>query len=172
MIKVFQTRRGARGNCFAACVASLLELGLEEMPEYLDEKGEPLYPGWLALWNEFLRPLGLGLVWVRHCACMACAPPPGYAIMAAKAPKDDEPENTHAVVCLDGAVVHDPLDDVKTHEGPYEPDHWYVFTVLDPVGVPRMRSALKKIAARRPCVAVADVAFYRSRQDARQGLRS
>lgn len=173
MIGVYQTVRGARGNCFAACVASILEIDIEATPEYLDEKGMPLYPGWLAVWNEFLRPLGLGLVWTRRCetaGCLACAPPPGYAVMAAKAPTDEDPDNTHAVVCLDGTVVHDPLDNVRAHEGGYEPDHYYVFTALDPSAVFRMKDALEKIAGRRPCVDVAWRAFYRSREDAREAL--
>lgn len=170
MIKVHQTVRGARGNCFAACVASILETDIEEMPEYLGADGTPLTQNWLSIWNEFLGPLGLGLVLVRHCGCGACSPPPGFSIMAAKAPTDEEPDNTHAIVCLDGAVVHDPLDNVRAHEGTYEPDHWYVFTPRDPSDFFRMRDTLEKIAGRRPCINVAWRAFYRSREDAREAL--
>lgn len=170
MKKVYQTERGRRGNCFAACVASILELPLGGMPEYLDEEGNGV-PHWLDRWGKFLRPHGLGIVYIRQAAGGVCLPPPGYAIMAAAAPTAEDPENLHAVVCRDGEVVHDPLDNVKPNRGEYVPDHWYVFTALDPVRPLQTRATLQKIAGRRPCLAVANVAFYRSRQDAQAVLR-
>lgn len=43
------------GNCFAACVASILELSLTDVPDY---KG----PGWLDRWQDWLAPRNLTFI--------------------------------------------------------------------------------------------------------------
>jgi hypothetical protein len=48
-----------RGNCFAACLASLLELPLEEVPHVME------HDNWRERTNEWLATLGLGLIEVR-----------------------------------------------------------------------------------------------------------
>ena len=122
MKPVNQTVRGKLGNCFAACVASILELPIESLPDhFVDEEGNA-DDHWVDLWVDFLRPYGLGIIYAD---AMFSRQPQGYAIaeMAVK----DHPWN-HAVVCLNGEVVHDPLGIGYEFERVVR---WYVFTALD-----------------------------------------
>lgn len=93
------------GNCFAACMASILELPLERMPDFTP------FDDWTVRWNQWLRPMNLAIM---HCSlpedpdalrtfrqmCM-----PGYTIPAADSPRGDW---LHAVVAFDGEIVWDP----------------------------------------------------------------
>ncbi len=73
MTPVYQTIHGPQGNCYAACVASILETSLEDLPPYVAVRR----PNW---------------------------EPPGYSIASVRV-RDG---SIHAVVCLDGQIVHDP----------------------------------------------------------------
>jgi hypothetical protein len=67
MRPAFQTVLGPKGNCFAACIASLLEVSTGEVPDLVDGLPEPgegddARDWWLALFsrlNDWLRPRGL-----------------------------------------------------------------------------------------------------------------
>lgn len=53
MMKVFQTRFGHKdGNCFAACIASLLEVPLKDVDFTASEEG------WLPECNRIIKPFG------------------------------------------------------------------------------------------------------------------
>lgn len=87
-----------RGDCFAACLASILELELDEVPNFHGEN-------WLFRYNRWLKPFNLVLYDVtfpkgtnQH--------PVGYSILAGTSPR--YAPALHAVVCLDGTIVHDP----------------------------------------------------------------
>ena len=101
MIKIFQTDTSPEtGNCFAACVASILEL--DSIPDFkkIEDRDQ---------WNEqiekFLEPFGL---WLHE---FYCDNPdgferiPGYSIQCG--PVDDGV--FHSVVAFDGKLVHDPF---------------------------------------------------------------
>lgn len=47
MIKVFQTKYGEEGNCFAACIASLFEVEIDDIPFLADYKD----------WDEYLNTI-------------------------------------------------------------------------------------------------------------------
>lgn len=102
----------------AACVASILEVSLDAVPNPQGENGE-----WWHEWIAFLKPYNLQLL---------CFPdggewiPRGYSILAGKSPRGDW---NHAVVCYDGEMVHDPHPDSTGVESKVD---WTVFTVLDP----------------------------------------
>lgn len=106
------------GNCFAACVASILEVPLEALPNF---KGE----NWCDLWNQWLEPLNLRLLMIEHRQWLER--PPGYAIVGVDSPRGDW---LHAVVCKDGEIVHDPHP--ERHMGVGEFRDWTLFMVLDP----------------------------------------
>ena len=107
MRPVYQTRFGGHdeedtGNCFAACLASLLEVPIDTIPDFMGDSD------WMARANVWLAPHGL--------AILSFAPPetpgmpwpgPGgcYHLMGGYGPSGD----AHAVVALDGKMVHDPL---------------------------------------------------------------
>lgn len=122
MIPIQQTVRGVLGNCFAACVASITELPLESMPNHFKNGDGDVEARWLDEWNEFLKPYGLGMIWAD---AMFSRTPAGYAI--AEMEVQDHHCN-HAVVCLDGEIVHDPLGQDYQFERYV---NWYVFTALD-----------------------------------------
>lgn len=61
MKPVYQTKHGApEGNCFNACVASILECSLDDLPDLheIEQTGQ----NWLVGLNDALRPMGYGVV--------------------------------------------------------------------------------------------------------------
>lgn len=106
MRPIDQTRFGdPDGNCLSACLASLLELPLDEVPHFTGE-------GWRHRLDEWLAARGQ---WV-----LAFAPPEpsslddaaawldaavrGYAIVSGRSPRG----LLHATVWRGGELVHDP----------------------------------------------------------------
>jgi hypothetical protein len=107
------------GNCFAACVASVLELPLEAVPDF---KGE----GWLDRWQEWLAKHNLTFV-NFHIDPADEWRPPGYSLLAADSPRGAW---LHSVVCHNGTIVFDPHP--ERHMGVGKWQEWTVFVVLDP----------------------------------------
>lgn len=97
MKPIMQTVFGADGNCMQACIASLLELSLDEVPQF------PVHGQFLALerWlmPQSIRPVAfpVGKVRVHNV----------YYIGAGISPRGLR----HAVVCKDSIIVHDPHPD-------------------------------------------------------------
>jgi hypothetical protein len=103
MVPVEQDRTGANGRCWPACIASILEIPLSEIPEFSTDPDQ-----WLSDVQEWLAGLGLYYVQVK---------PDDPAMKAAFA--QDEPlyhaieglsprGGQHAVVGDRGRMVHDP----------------------------------------------------------------
>lgn len=109
------------GNCMAACIASVLELPIEGMPNYHGEGTE-----WYIQWQRWLEPYNVQLLTFQAGGDWL---PTGYSILAGKSPRH---EGNHAVVCLNGEIVHDPHPDSTGVEDQRE---WTVFTVYDPAKV-------------------------------------
>jgi hypothetical protein len=62
MIKVYQTRYGKeKGNCYQACLASVLELPLEDVPDFCNLYKEP-FGAWQIEANKWLRQFGLATI--------------------------------------------------------------------------------------------------------------
>lgn len=122
MKAVTQTVRGKAGNCFAACVASVTELPLGSLPNHFKNENGDVAPRWLDAWNEFFKPYGVGMIWTDAAFSRI---PAGYAIAEMEVKDHD---STHAVVCRDGEIVHDPLGPSYQFERFVR---WYVFTTLD-----------------------------------------
>lgn len=153
MIHLKQTRtfEGAdyRGNCYAACVASILELPIESLPELHGREDAALNP-WLDMhfpgisivsqslvpveggeWN----PPGLGMGWWIACVesprfreqCGFHVAPGGEAMPPfwydrAECPHcggTDERPGFHAIVCRGRRVEHDPHPDVTGYGWEY-----------------------------------------------------
>jgi len=112
LIPVYQTRFGGfdspveeQGNCFQACVASILEIPLEDAFDAIK------YPDgkWFNEFNRWLKKYNL--------ACLAFetseekpvsfSPLIGYAIMQCKSATLPNKES-HVVIIKDGVEVHDP----------------------------------------------------------------
>lgn len=105
MIPVDQTTFGQPGgNCFSACVASLLDLPISEVPYFMDETSGVK---WYAQLDAWLAPRGY---YALHFNIVDRAAydrenlwPKGYYILGGKSPRGD-----HAVVARGAEVVHDP----------------------------------------------------------------
>jgi len=97
MRPVDQTTYGIHdGDCFSACVASILEISIEDVPLFLGPHGDAFLP-WLAD-----RGLSASLYERRR----GDRVPRGFSI--AGGPSERFAGRMHACVALDGIVVHDP----------------------------------------------------------------
>lgn len=86
------------GNCFSACIASILELPIQEVPYFMsdDIHGRE----WIIKLGNWLRPRGL-----YPMVLSAGAKVPGVHIIHGQSPRG---EGTHAVVGIGESIVHDP----------------------------------------------------------------
>lgn len=126
MIPVEQTRtEKGKGNCWPACIASILECPLENVPDPADDE---TYGGYLRRVNEWLAPQGLRLR--QFSFYRTDDKPPGYAILGADSPRG----GSHAVVILDGEIVWDPHPQREMGVGSWR--EYGQFVCLDPA---RMR---------------------------------
>lgn len=98
MKPVYQTiLDGQDGDCMAACIASLLELPIDQVPN-------PHTTTWWDDWQAWLKQRGLYLVEAIGADWM----PPGWGILVGTSPRGDW---QHACVALNGEIVHDPHPD-------------------------------------------------------------
>ena len=96
MKPVYQTNFGTDGNCLQACVASVLEVPLTEVP-YFTQAGQ-----FLQL-DRFMRTYGIGVVALEK--DKAVIPYNAYYLMWGTTPRGFR----HSVVGLNGKVAHDPF---------------------------------------------------------------
>ncbi len=91
MTPVFQTRFGPDGNCYSACLATLLEVPLWDIPGLGDN--------WTRELSDWLRPFQLMPFFLT-----LGQPDTGYEIVGQRMPDD----MIHSTVWLDGKIAHDP----------------------------------------------------------------
>lgn len=108
MKPVMQTRDGwPHGNCLMAALASILEVPLDSLPDLYDEgsrRGDPEV-WWWGVFLETCRAHGVECFYTpARGPGVPAGYPPGYAI--ASIPSPGVPG--HAVVALNGKIVHDP----------------------------------------------------------------
>lgn len=97
MKPVDQTRFGVgEGNCFSACVASLLEIDLDDVPFFMGADN----------WDEALLEWCDGRGVVVDFSTEFPAPEGACCIVGGRSPRHSE--TGHAVIMRDGALVHDP----------------------------------------------------------------
>ena len=127
------------GDCFSACIASILEASFDVPNFHSDE-----HSSWLMKWNNWLEPINLQLVWFPF----GFEPMPnGYAILSVSSALF--PEMTHAVVWYQGKdgkgkIIHNPNPSDPRRNNISFDDYRliYVLGVLDPsksVGVSAMQ---------------------------------
>jgi hypothetical protein len=88
------------GNCFSACVASLLELPIADVPYFMGDKGTE---DWFGPFAEWLKPHGF------YPVCFGLQEgnawrPQGFHILSGKGPRGFD----HSVVAREASIVHDP----------------------------------------------------------------
>lgn len=130
MRKVAQTAFGRPdGNCFEACLASILELSLEEVPHFIGDD-------WLYRYNQWLRwHFSLQLITFTPYG-MESLSPHTYAI--ANGPNHHG--RPHSVVIRGGArgaVVHDPN---PSSSGLLVVETILVFVAVNPARMPRRKA--------------------------------
>jgi len=116
-------------DCLRACVASIFELRLEDVPEFV-RGADPC--DWMERLVEFCGQFGLWPVLVNH---LGDNSPRGFGISIF-------PENTlslrrHCCVSEDGLLVWDPRGDRYMAPGsePYSPDSLIFFAHMNPAQI-------------------------------------
>lgn len=106
MIPVDQTRlhgENVKGNCFRACIASVLELSIDEVPAFEDMT---IPYEWIDRCIEFLESHGYQYEGIYSLEDLRdCNGVDGYLVANGKSPRGDF---KHSVIWKDGAIVHDP----------------------------------------------------------------
>lgn len=103
MKPVMQTVLGRGGNCFSACLASLFEVPIEEVPNFFDLAGEDDALWWGEVRN-WLRVRGFGIMFLDLPDPAFLAHFEGWFIVSGKAARGLD----HATIWRDGKMVHDP----------------------------------------------------------------
>jgi hypothetical protein len=124
MIETKQTKFGDHGNCFAACIASLFELPLDDVPDFCS-----LPPDWWRGLQDWLKRKGLCaievrlepkcLVWSEGCNC----------ILTGTSPRGRPHSVIAKTVCGGFEYVFDPHPDNTFLSG--EPTHVLFLVPLD-----------------------------------------
>lgn len=123
MIPIEQTKFGTKGNCLAACIASILGVPLADVPECDGGAYGSRLMEWFTARNLCLVGIPItsrkedGSAWTHYY---------GYTILIARSPR----EGSHAVVLKDGKIVHDPHPEREQGIGEWQ--SYMIFTVLDP----------------------------------------
>ena len=116
-----QVEQKKSDDCFSACLASILELSLDDVPNFAVD-----HEDWLGALTAWLAPMNLGAVFIEFNEGLQT--PSGYAVLTAKSPRGNF---DHAVVCHDGVIAWDPSPNRK--QGVLEWKYWTLLTVLDPM---------------------------------------
>lgn len=105
MKPIMQNQRGQFGNCLTACVASILELPIEQVPNFIEfDKGNGEY---LQVFNDFLGQYGYQALTIFLSVLDETWIPSGYHLIYGYS----EEGVKHAVVGYQGKIVHDPAPD-------------------------------------------------------------
>lgn len=98
-----------KGNCYQAALASIMELPLDEVPNFIEMEDDVWYPIFL----EFVKSKGFEYNWSYDV-------PKGYHIGSGISPRARKDKRiTHAVICLDGEMVFDVHPDRTGIIGPF-----------------------------------------------------
>ena len=110
MTPVYQThfsRDGDKGNCWQACLASLMQCLISEVPDARYSSDGT----WFDITNEWLKSKGFELVTIGGRRKLpdggfaSYDAPPGWAIACGQSPRG---QWGHAIVVWDGKMIHDP----------------------------------------------------------------
>ena len=102
MIPVYQTIEGEKGDCFRACLASLFDFKIEQVPNFFDTSNETEL--WWKAVRDWLRPLGFGIMSLETKDKLYLSLFEGYFIVCGKTFKGLD----HATIWKNGEMVHDP----------------------------------------------------------------
>lgn len=134
MIKYHQTILGEQGNCFSTCIASILELPLEDVPHFCD------FDDWFTVTNDWLRERGLSYIempypidnWGSELVAGL-----GYHLIHGPAKRGF----LHSCVGYAGKIVHDPH---PSNAGLLRQDEIGLLVPLDPSLAKRRLTAARR----------------------------
>ncbi|MHA1402132.1 MAG: hypothetical protein ACTSQE_17430, partial [Candidatus Heimdallarchaeaceae archaeon] len=108
-------RQKTHNDCLRACIASLTELPLDEVPHFLEHED---WRGCLNAWCEKynLVPLDVTLEAPLDLCTIAIVPSPNFK------------RGKHAVIWKGNRLIHDPLGPIESN---YEPEEHLIFVVKD-----------------------------------------
>ena len=138
MKQVFQTRTGLGGNCFQACIASIFEMDLDDVPDFMNIKDPSSIPLWYDPLNRWLYKYGLAyieLVLPAH-ALVQKWTFQGVHIKICKSFNANAIENgyDHAVVGFQDTIIHDPDPSNQEKENTeYQVKKVGLFILVDPL---------------------------------------
>jgi hypothetical protein len=131
MNRITQTRFGTEGNCFQACIASIMEMPLDEVPDFVNKND-----AWRQAFEIWLQKYGLSLCVIEvgnvdGVRSVMGLPPTGWCIILG--PTD---RGFHAVVgwCCE-SVVYERFDPHPSRNGLQQYDCVISFGVMDPVKI-------------------------------------
>lgn len=103
MKAVYQTKFGEpEGNCFAACLASLLEINIDDVPDFSPQPDDKLL--WFEKANIFLRTYGLVSMFFTP---EFPIPKDTFYLINGMSPRGLD----HSTIGKNGVIVHDPHPD-------------------------------------------------------------
>jgi hypothetical protein len=130
---------GEQGDCYRACLASILNMPAREVPNFADAVDEAGWDAMFAAVRAWLRERGIGL-FRTYCSAgweiekllevFSGANPGVPIILSARSRRN--PDDNHAVVVMDGRIIHDPsnsgIDGPVVHVG--GDSGWYWLDVI------------------------------------------
>lgn len=101
MKTTYQTKFGSvEGNCLAACIASLLEIGIDDVPDLSPQPNDPIH--WIRKFRDFMKQYG---VIAEIYSPDFFRPPRGvYYLIWGTSPRG----LPHSVIGRNGQIAHDP----------------------------------------------------------------
>lgn len=103
MNPVMQTVLGRHGNCYSACLASLFEIPLDQVPNFFDVAGDDDSAWWGEV-RSWLRARGFGVITVLVDENSRLDLFDGWFIVGGESCRGIG----HATIWRDGQLVHDP----------------------------------------------------------------
>lgn len=103
MKPIMQTAFGSNGNCFSACLASIFELPIENVPNFFKVAGHDETLWWAAV-RDWLRPLGFGVMSLQLSDQSLLAAFEGWLIVCGESSRGIQ----HATIWRNGKLIHDP----------------------------------------------------------------
>ena len=134
MISEYNPIDNKSGDCWRACIASLLELSVNDVPHFVGEYGNR----YMEKTRKWLNERGFGLVETRYHG--------GYnSFLIASGPSPRSKDVTHSVIWQNGKMVHDPHPSRAGLWGlPYD---YSILVPLDITEIGRLRAAIDHWAA-------------------------
>lgn len=131
MIKVYQTKYGDTGNCMAACLASIFELDVSQIPDFFSGDGYSDHESWWKNLNLWLNSVGYGIL-TASISMDDLRKTKGYLIVSGITSSEGS-SRWHATIWKDGVLFHDP------NKNPVDVDYKNI-DILYPLDISKLKT--------------------------------